>query len=511
MSNRVHKRKEREGSSERRQRKRVCVEKNTIQNEIIKEEVKMKVKKAPVALLGKGVDFMAVGSNFVGQTGTGEDDDVEKFKEVKKLQKVDVAAFVAGGGVNLAVIVEGDSTVLYTWGCSDDGLLGRTSSEDEDAPNAARFPGKVEHLQNKIITKVSAGEYHALALTDENELFSWGTYKDPGGYLGYSPEIDIQRTPRRIDEKYFRGQKIVDIASNENVSWVLTDHGKVYYWGYTRLASARGSSRDVIRKRSLIPTEVPFGPRTKIVKLATANHGFHMFFQDSAGEFWAWGLNNFGQLGLDDTTSRERPEKVPELKQLGITTICVGQHHTLGMTAHGVVYAWGKGDYGQLGIGQENGTNPRFKKRPTRVIFFDNLPNGDRVVQIAVGANHSLALTSSGRLYSWGFGESAQLGHGLSTSSLQTIASAVEEHTPRLVTYLGHRIPIAVFGGGTHTMLIGRRQTDDTKTRTERENEEMNTVQKNEQQTRTERENEEMNTVQKNEQQTLATSVLTWN
>jgi hypothetical protein len=35
---------------------------------------------------------MAVGSNFVGQTGTGEDDDVEKFTEVKKLQKVDVAA-----------------------------------------------------------------------------------------------------------------------------------------------------------------------------------------------------------------------------------------------------------------------------------------------------------------------------------------------------------------------------------------------------------------------------------
>jgi hypothetical protein len=44
------------------------------------------------ALLGKDVDFMAVGSNFVGQTGTGEDDDVEKFTEVKNLQKVDVAA-----------------------------------------------------------------------------------------------------------------------------------------------------------------------------------------------------------------------------------------------------------------------------------------------------------------------------------------------------------------------------------------------------------------------------------
>jgi hypothetical protein len=50
-----------------------------------------------------------------------------------------------------------------------------------------------------------------------------------------------------------------------------------------------------------------------------------------------------------------------ELKKLGITTICIGQHHTLGMTASGAVYAWGKGDYGQLGLGQENGANPRFK------------------------------------------------------------------------------------------------------------------------------------------------------
>jgi alpha-tubulin suppressor-like RCC1 family protein len=57
-----------------------------------------------------------------------------------------------------------------------------------------------------------------------------------------------------------------------------------------------------------------------------------------------------------------------------------------------------------------------YRKRPTKISFFDNLADDDRVVQIAVGANHSLALTSSGKLYSWGFGESAQLGHGLSSS-----------------------------------------------------------------------------------------------
>jgi hypothetical protein len=53
--------------------------------------------------------------------------------------------------------------------------------------------------------KVSAGEYHAQALTDENELFTWGTYKDPGGYLGYAPGIDVQKTPRLVDTKYFQG------------------------------------------------------------------------------------------------------------------------------------------------------------------------------------------------------------------------------------------------------------------------------------------------------------------
>jgi hypothetical protein len=39
-------------------------------------------------------------------------------------------------------------------GCPDDGLLGRSSSEDEDAVNASRFPCKVEYFKDKIITKV---------------------------------------------------------------------------------------------------------------------------------------------------------------------------------------------------------------------------------------------------------------------------------------------------------------------------------------------------------------------
>jgi hypothetical protein len=98
-------------------------------------------------------------------------------------------------------------------GCPDDGLLGRPSSEDEDAENASRFPCKVEYFKNKIITKVSAGEYHAQALTSDNELYTWGTYKDPGGYLGYAPGIHIQETPQFVSNQMFQGTHISIIVS----------------------------------------------------------------------------------------------------------------------------------------------------------------------------------------------------------------------------------------------------------------------------------------------------------
>lgn len=85
--------------------------------------------------------------------------------------------------------------------------------------------------------------------------------------------------------------------------------------------------------------------------------------------------------------------------------VAAGDEHTLAVTAGGAVYAWGTGDSGQLGLGT---VTQSLEPSPIdRAAFGD-----EEVVQVAAGASHSVALTSSGAVYAWGGNERGQLGLG---------------------------------------------------------------------------------------------------
>lgn len=70
----------------------------------------------------------------------------------------------------------------------------------------------------------------------------------------------------------------------------------------------------------------------------------------------------------------------------------------------GSVFGFGHGAHGQLGTGYvKNFHTPQLIKR-----FAKN----ERVVQVELGSNHSLALTECGSVYSAGSSKYGQLGHG---------------------------------------------------------------------------------------------------
>jgi hypothetical protein len=64
---------------------------------------------------------------------------------------------------------------------------------------------------------------------------------------------------------------------------------------------------------------------------------------------WGWGENH--QLGHGDTATRPAPTVVQTLRGLHIEQVSAGAYHTLARAADGTVYAWGSGQYGQLGLG----------------------------------------------------------------------------------------------------------------------------------------------------------------
>ncbi len=120
----------------------------------------------------------------------------------------------------------------------------------------------------------------------------------------------------------------------------------------------------------------------------------------------AWGRNDAGQLGDGTLDDRAQPVEVAGL--MGATHVVAGDRHSLALTKEGRVLAWGDNTHGQLGDGSTiSALTP---------IEVQGLPEG--VVAIAAGRCHSLALTAKhGEVWAWGCNDSGQLGTGTFESS----------------------------------------------------------------------------------------------
>ena len=132
----------------------------------------------------------------------------------------------------------------------------------------------------------------------------------------------------------------------------------------------------------------------------------------STGIAYAWGTNNYGQLGSGSTVSSLSPVTVVG----GITNwarVSAGGGFSLGITTSGIAYAWGgNGSVGKLGDGS-------LTSRSSPVTVVGGITNW---AQIHAGQEHSLGLTSSGIAYAWGFNSGGQLGDGTVTSRLSPVS-----------------------------------------------------------------------------------------
>jgi len=147
------------------------------------------------------------------------------------------------------------------------------------------------------------------------------------------------------------------------------------------------------------------------------------------GQVWAWGKNNYGQLGDDTIDNRHTPIRADQLTD--ITVLAAGRYHTLARAADGTVQAWGYNWVGQLG----DGTTTE-RHRPVQVSGLTGC------VALAAGDYHSLAAISDGTVRAWGRNFFGQLGDG----------TTIDRHLPVPVGSLTGVIALA--GGRFHTVAL---------------------------------------------------------
>jgi alpha-tubulin suppressor-like RCC1 family protein len=278
----------------------------------------------------------------------------------------------AGSSFGLAVRADG---TLWAWGDNSNGQLG------DGTTTASLVPKQVGTDRDWVM--VAAGIQHSLGLKANGSLYAWGI--NFAGQLGNGTTTDSP-TPIQVPGTY------TQVTAGSFHSLALRADGTLYAWGYNQF----GELGQGIYNDNLNPAQVA-GIYTQVA--AGGNHSLGL---RADGTLYAWGYNYFGQLGTANNGTENR-NPTPTQVAGTYAQIAAGGYHSLGRQADGTLYAWGMNEYGQLGNPANSGTrmaNPT----PTRV-------GADVYSQVAAGLFHSLGLRADGSLLAWGYNEYGQLGN----------------------------------------------------------------------------------------------------
>lgn len=344
------------------------------------------------------------GSGDCGQLGMGEDFvSCPRPKRHPFFESREIVAVAAGGLHTLALSRTGR---VYSWGCNDEKALGHSAEEFTVS--------QVHCLDEEFIVQVTCGDSISAALSAEGKIYTWGTFRDSKGVIGVKSKkfgseghSDFHIVPTLL--KDLSHLRIKKISAGANHLLALSEDGEVYAWGCGEQGQLGRRVLERHKKLALHPTRIT--PRRH------RNHGgiismicgsYHSFLLAGDGTVFAVGLNNFGQLGLGDFEDRLVPEEIPVEAWQGhkIIDLAAGEHHSMALSASGTVFVFGRSDFHQMGL-PDSSEDVRAHNTP---VLNPALPTP--ISQIAAGSNHNLAISSDRhQIFSWGYGEMGQLGH----------------------------------------------------------------------------------------------------
>jgi len=191
---------------------------------------------------------------------------------------------------------------------------------------------------------------------------------------------------------------LIKNAAGWDHTLIATESGDVFSWGsglFGRLG--HGDEKD-----RMLPAMVP--PAFGVQVVAVAAGAMHSAALSAQGNLWTWGSGFEGRLGLGDEVDRFVPTRL-SCKDFSVGSVAMGRSHTVAVGLDGTLWAWGSNDFGQLGLGHTVN-----EKEPRRI---GGQQFSAAVIQAACGDFFTLALTADKRLpvWTWGLGARGRLGH----------------------------------------------------------------------------------------------------
>ncbi|POM78167.1 Hypothetical protein PHPALM_4335 [Phytophthora palmivora] len=288
---------------------------------------------------------------------------------------------------------------------------------------------------------------------------------------------------RKKKREHLRQQKVERFAH----------HGAVYSFGANTRAQLAHAHLELSR-HVVSPLLATFFKNNELRIARVALSETHASAVASDGQVFTWGAGLPGSFGFllsqaqegsniigGGGVIRKQPTRVDDLNEVVIIDSRLGSHHSVALSAGGIVYTWGSGGYGQLGHGDfvvadENSERSdaifrsQFDPHTGREYPVIDLPlqldssyfEEMRVTQVACGYYFTLAVTEDGSVFSWGEGSDGQLGLGYSDSFRvgfldPNISGSNFVYIPSPTRIDSLKEPIeSVAVGGNHVFAVGR-------------------------------------------------------
>lgn len=369
------------------------------------------------------------GTNTYGELGLGDVVNRSSPVQITNGSYSDVLAVSAGANTSYLIRENSGYKTLLSFGRNLDGQLGDNSGVDKSYPVGVL----------NYITKVVALYSSAIALYNNQIVYTFGnnTY----GQLGTNDTVP-RSNPVQISTLYYSWPNIfggnlgytawaID-QSNRLVGWGRNDVGQIgddtivnkssptvvsaYSW--TSVVGSPLNSTLGVRDDG---TLFGWGAKTPLLgkfnEVSIFTYSWSQLssgFNHSAGiraddRMYVWGINPYGQIGNNSTATATRPSPVTIVETIGLLTnyynffkgLSTSSDSTFAITTDGKLFSWGRNDRGQLG-----NSNWGFSvSSPVQI-------GTSSWAVVSSGLNHTLAIDAVGRLFSWGVNDSSQLGNG---------------------------------------------------------------------------------------------------
>lgn len=386
------------------------------------------------------------GSGDCDQLGLGADV-LERKKPalVPGLCGISIRSIACGGMHTLCISSDGQ---LFSWGCGDDGALGRSSGNDCE-------PALVEMPEKTTALSAACGDSHSCCIDSEGKAWLWGSYKDSSGYIGITPpSVAKMQDGMKISEK--RGEPasvcglhdVVGLASGTNHTIALTSAGHVYTWGSNQtgqLGLQNGCGCEVFEEEictadtkdisflsaenggvvALRSTNVKVGQVVRVHRQDGSKVDARTISLSRLQDLIAEGVRTVvleltdRKVPLSEKQSLLFPHRISLEDNSRVAAVFASCECTFLTTKQGIAYGCGLNCHGQVGAGYISAGIWEMKQ----VIDVEH-------ADWLGGGTHMSAALVNGKVFAWGRPE--ECGHGASARSTPVLRPCVVERLPRI-------------------------------------------------------------------------------